>query len=226
MVQNSPFLPTVLMQKEIEPVVDLKYIIMRILDNIICITALPWHHGFKLLAPFTLKMHVVRRILNLLASFQIRDFCILCPKLQDSGKSWWNALYKDWKLNRNGEEQRILCIYILLRLGDVTQLYNLFLQFNEDATHWIDHNSPYQIYLDYSSGRGSSPETCIVVSCTCTHRHTHTRHCQCQCVAGYSLHLVCCMSLTRWTASDTSCSFSPPLACTRPAVCGIGRRGG
>ena len=54
------------------------------------------------------------------------------------------------------------------------QLCNLFLQFNEDATHWINHNSPYQIYLGYSSGQGSSPETCIVVSCTWTHRHTHT----------------------------------------------------
>ena len=47
----------------------------------------------KSLVHFTFKMHVIRKILNLCANFQIRDFCILCPKLQDSGKSWWNALY-------------------------------------------------------------------------------------------------------------------------------------
>ena len=44
MVQNSTLSPTVLMQKEIEPVVDLKYIIMRIFDTIICITVLLWQH--------------------------------------------------------------------------------------------------------------------------------------------------------------------------------------
>ena len=55
MVQSSPFLPAVLMQKEIEPVVDLKYKIMRIFDNIICITALPWQHEFKIFGTFHLQ---------------------------------------------------------------------------------------------------------------------------------------------------------------------------
>ena len=43
------------MQKEIEPVVDLKYIIMRIFDNIICITVLPWQHEFKIFGTFHLQ---------------------------------------------------------------------------------------------------------------------------------------------------------------------------
>ena len=55
MVQNSTFLSTVLMQKEIEPVVSLKCIIMRILNNIICITALPWQHEFKIFDTFHLQ---------------------------------------------------------------------------------------------------------------------------------------------------------------------------
>ena len=55
MVQDSTFLPTVLMQKEIEPVVDLKYVIMRIFHDIICITVLPWQHEFKIFATFHLQ---------------------------------------------------------------------------------------------------------------------------------------------------------------------------
>ena len=35
--------------REIEPVIHLKYIIMRIFNDIICITALPWQHEFKIL---------------------------------------------------------------------------------------------------------------------------------------------------------------------------------
>ena len=54
MVQNSTLSPTVLMQKEIEPVVDLKYIIMRRFDNIICITVLPWQHEFIIFGIFHL----------------------------------------------------------------------------------------------------------------------------------------------------------------------------
>ena len=50
MVQNSTFVPTVLMQGEIELVIIiyLKYIIMRIFNDIICMTALPWQHKFKI----------------------------------------------------------------------------------------------------------------------------------------------------------------------------------
>ena len=48
MVQNGTFVPTVLMQGEIELVVSLKYIIMRIFNDIICMTALPWQHQFKI----------------------------------------------------------------------------------------------------------------------------------------------------------------------------------
>ena len=44
MVQNGTFVPTVLMQGEIELVVYVKYIIMRI----ICMTMLPWQHQFKI----------------------------------------------------------------------------------------------------------------------------------------------------------------------------------
>ena len=48
MVQDGIFVPTVLMQREIELVVSLKYIIMRIFNDIICMTALPWQHQFKI----------------------------------------------------------------------------------------------------------------------------------------------------------------------------------
>ena len=48
MVQDGIFVPTVLMQGEIELVVSLKYIIMRIFNDIICMTALPWQHQFKI----------------------------------------------------------------------------------------------------------------------------------------------------------------------------------
>ena len=47
MVQNFPFIPTVLMQGEIELVVYLKYIIMCIFNDVICMTVLPWQHQFK-----------------------------------------------------------------------------------------------------------------------------------------------------------------------------------
>ena len=84
MVQNSTFLPTILTQEEKQPVVAFKYIIMHIFDNIICMANM----SSKSLVPFTFKMHVIRKILNMCASFQIRDFCILSQKIQDSGKSW------------------------------------------------------------------------------------------------------------------------------------------
>ena len=48
MVQNGTFVPTVLMQGEIELVVYVKYIIMRIFNDIICMTVLPWQHQFKI----------------------------------------------------------------------------------------------------------------------------------------------------------------------------------
>ena len=48
MVQSRTFVPTVLMQGEIELVIYLKYIIMRIFNDIICMTALPWQHKFKI----------------------------------------------------------------------------------------------------------------------------------------------------------------------------------
>ena len=55
MEQNSTLIPRVLMQEEIEPVVDLKYIIMCIFDNSICITALSWQHEFKIFGTFHLQ---------------------------------------------------------------------------------------------------------------------------------------------------------------------------
>ena len=48
MVQNGTFVPTVLMQGEIELVVYVKYIIMRIFNDIIRMTVLPWQHQFKI----------------------------------------------------------------------------------------------------------------------------------------------------------------------------------
>ena len=48
MVQNGTFVPTVLMQGEIELVIYLKYIIMRIFNDIICMTALQWQHKFEI----------------------------------------------------------------------------------------------------------------------------------------------------------------------------------
>ena len=75
------------MRGEIEPVIHLKYIIMRIFNDIICITALPWQHEFKILVHFAFKMHVTRLMLNLCSSIRIREFCILCPNTQEYGKS-------------------------------------------------------------------------------------------------------------------------------------------
>ena len=65
MVQNGSFLPIVLMQREIEPVIHLKYMIMHIFNKIICITALSWQHECKIISSIHLKMHVIRKILNL-----------------------------------------------------------------------------------------------------------------------------------------------------------------
>ena len=66
MVQNDTFVPTVLMQgeielnteifkTEIELVVYLKYTIMHIFNDIICMTALPWQHKFKIFCVFHLQ---------------------------------------------------------------------------------------------------------------------------------------------------------------------------
>ena len=48
MVKNDTFVPTVLMQGEIELVVYAEYIIMHIFNDIICMTVLPWQHQFKI----------------------------------------------------------------------------------------------------------------------------------------------------------------------------------
>ena len=85
MLQNGPFVPTVLMQGEIELVVYVKYIIMRIFNDIICMTVLPWQHQFKIFCICHLQK-LTRLMLNLCANFQIRDFCILynlsCKKVE------------------------------------------------------------------------------------------------------------------------------------------------
>ena len=55
MVQNGTFVPTVFMQGELELVVSLKYIIMRIFSDIICMTVLPWQHQFKIFCRYHLQ---------------------------------------------------------------------------------------------------------------------------------------------------------------------------
>ena len=76
MVQNGTFVPTVLLQGEIELVIYLKYIIMRIFNDIICMTALPWQQNSKSVC-VAFNNALTMLMLNLCANFQIRDFCIL-----------------------------------------------------------------------------------------------------------------------------------------------------